>query len=212
MNKKNFLAIAFLGIATLSLIFAICCFAMDTGDMLGSTESHNRYGADFYTDVQNATAQVTINTYNMGQCLENFGRCVATMFGFTFIIVSLTFGSISINMIQKEKLSLNYVKSQAEKAKNIESEEKSNREVYKQEKHTTESYKENRSEEKANNGGTLLKYEKTLSDKILDALSFQNDTTMIGYLRSLKDEKIDEILNQPVDTIRDSLVNLLHTL
>ena len=103
MNNKKFLAIAFLIIAATSLVFAICCFAMDTGDMYGGTESASRYGADFYTDVQNAAAQVATNTYYMGECIESFGKCVATMFGFVFIIISLTFGSVSINMFKENK-------------------------------------------------------------------------------------------------------------
>ena len=100
MYNKKFLATAFLIIAVLSLAFAICCFAMDTGDMYGGTESASRYGADFYTDVQNAAAQAATNTYYTGECIEAFGKCVATMFGFAFIIVSLTFVSISISMFK----------------------------------------------------------------------------------------------------------------
>ena len=103
MNNKKSLAKAFLVIAIISMAFAICCFLMDTGDMYGGTESAGRYGADFYTDVQNAAAQAATNTYHIGQCIETFGKCVATMFGFAFIIVSLAFGSVSINMFKENK-------------------------------------------------------------------------------------------------------------
>ncbi len=103
-------------------------------------------------------------------------------------------------------------KSEANEIKTTESnesEEKAKREICEQAKRIMEQHKEELPKDEADNGGLLLKCEKTLSDQILDALSYQNDETMIGYLRSLKNNQIDEILKQPVDTIRDSLIQLL---
>ena len=106
MKNKKFLAVSFLFIAVVSLMFAVCCFTMDMGEMYGGTESASRYGADFYTDVQNAAAQAATNTYYIGQCIEAFGKGVAAMFGFAFVIVSLAFGSVSINMFKERKNAL----------------------------------------------------------------------------------------------------------
>ena len=108
--------------------------------------------------------------------------------------------------------SSNYIKSETEETKKNESDEKAKREAYEQAKHIIEKRKEELAEDGSDNSGALLKCEKTLSDQILDALTYQNDATMIGYLRSLKDERIDELLKQPSDTIRDTLVNLLQEL
>ena len=93
MNNKKILSIALMAIAALSLIFAIVSFSMDSGDMYGSTVTKNKYGADFYTDEQNATAQAATNIYYAGNVMEDFANCFTTISGFAFIIVALTFGT-----------------------------------------------------------------------------------------------------------------------
>ena len=93
MNNKKILSFALMAIAVLSLIFAISCFAMESGDMYGGTERQNTYGADFYTDVQNATAQAANNVYYLGNAIEDFASCITTIAGFVFIITALTFGT-----------------------------------------------------------------------------------------------------------------------
>ena len=98
MRKNKFLAIAFLFIAMVSVAFSIVCFAL-VGDvaMYGGTEPSNKYGADFYTDVQNAAAQAANNAYNIGFCIEVFAEHVMIIFGFFFIVTALTFFSLSMH-------------------------------------------------------------------------------------------------------------------
>lgn len=104
-NKNKFLSIAFITLAIISLIFSIVCFTMDAGTMIGGTESSSKYGADFYTDVQNAAAQAATNTYYIGVCIVTFAECMLSIFGLAFMLVSFTFVVLGINKISESKKS-----------------------------------------------------------------------------------------------------------
>ena len=122
---------------------------------------------------------------------------------------SVAYTSVSSNAQSTAPKTATFVQSSSNETKNNESEEKAKMEIFEQAKLVVEQRKEELIKNKDTNGKALLNYEKTLSDHILDALKYQNDATMIGYLRSLKNEKIDEILKQPADTIRESIIKLL---
>lgn len=100
--SEKILCAAFLIIAIVSLVFAICCFGSSTPS--GRTAVHEYYGGDAYTGIQNASADAATNVYYAGkaiaQIIINFG-------GYFFIIVALTFASLSVSkLIQfKEKAS-----------------------------------------------------------------------------------------------------------
>ena len=99
MKKNKILAIAFIAIAVVSLTFSIVCFALDGGQMFGGTESNGKYGADFYTDVQNAAAQVATNTYFLGECVQAFSECVLLISAFAFMIVALICATVGVSKL-----------------------------------------------------------------------------------------------------------------
>lgn len=103
MKKNKIVAIAFIAIAVISLAFSIVCFALDGGQMYGNTESDNRYGADFYTDVQNAAAQAATNTYYLGLCIQDFSKCVLLVSAFTFMIVALVCATVGVSKLLETK-------------------------------------------------------------------------------------------------------------
>lgn len=99
MKKNKIVAIAFIAIAVVSLAFSIACFALDGGNMYGGTASDGRYGADFYTDVQNAAAQAATNTYYIGQCIEEFSKCMLLISAFAFMIVALICATVGVSKL-----------------------------------------------------------------------------------------------------------------
>ncbi len=104
MNNKKILALAFLFIAALSLIFSIVCFSMDTSRGNGSTEMNETYGGDAYTGIQNAAAQGATNTYYVNRNVQALAKCVKTAAGFAFIITAFTFAAIGVVNLMGEKI------------------------------------------------------------------------------------------------------------
>ena len=86
-------------IALASIACSIVCFTLDTGTMYGGTESRNTYGADFYTDVQNAAAQAATNTYYIGECIEDLASCLATIFGLVFAVTAIIFIYLTVEKV-----------------------------------------------------------------------------------------------------------------
>ena len=86
MNKK-LLKNLFITIAIVSIIFAVLCFVLDSGN----TEWDYTYGGDAYTGIQNAAAKTANN-------LVATNNCIKTISSFAFIIVGLAFGSIGISI------------------------------------------------------------------------------------------------------------------
>lgn len=96
MNSRKFLGVMFLIIAGISLVFAISCFRLETDEMRGDIEWNESYGGDAYTGIQNAAAQTANNTYYVGLNISNFAKCVTTMGGFLFTVISFLFASLGV--------------------------------------------------------------------------------------------------------------------
>ena len=104
MKKSNkILAFAFLAVAVLSLIFAVICFISSTNNYsIGTYEIDNKYGADFYTDAQNAIAQVTANTYYANRIFRSIVSGMFRMGAFAFILNAIVFGALGISKLKTE--------------------------------------------------------------------------------------------------------------
>ena len=101
MKRKQLIAVAFLFIAVLSLIFAFVCFGLNMGNDNGATVDKEYYGGDAYTGMQQASAQAANNAYFASLNLYRFGKGVSTISGMAFIIVSLVFGTLgSVEMLE----------------------------------------------------------------------------------------------------------------
>ncbi len=107
MKNKKFSGILFLGVAIISIIFAMICFDMYDGNY----ESDIKYGGDAYTGIQNAAAQTANNVMYTNRCIKTIG-------GFAFIIIGLVLGTIGVDCLLANKLV------------NKESEQKSTEETY----------------------------------------------------------------------------------
>lgn len=59
------------------------------------------------------------------------------------------------------------------------------------------------------NNPNLPKKEKTLSEKLEYALRYSTDAGMISYLKDIKDEAVQGILQSPADTVRQQIADLL---
>ena len=100
---EKLVAIAFLAIAVLSLVFSIVCFAMDTDHMNGDTVKKYSYGGDAYTGMQNASAQAASNVYYLGYNVSHFAHCVAVIAGFAFIITAFVFATLGVSKLMIAK-------------------------------------------------------------------------------------------------------------
>ena len=109
MKPEKLLALSFLAIATLSFVFAIICFAIDTDKMYGTSHMpYEMYGGDAYTGIQHATASTSNNTYRVGENISNLAKCVTIIGGFIFIISGLTFASLgTIKLVALKPLTKN---------------------------------------------------------------------------------------------------------
>ena len=89
----------YFGIAGISLIFAIVCFAMS--GLKGSFEySYNEYyGGDAYTGIQNVGVDVSRNVREVGKILIDFSTQLTTCFGFVLFVVALIFAVKGIKCI-----------------------------------------------------------------------------------------------------------------
>lgn len=103
MNTKKILALAFIAIAILSLVFAIVCFTIDDGGSRGSTESNKYYGGDAYTGIQNAAAQTASNVYYVNSNIQALTSCVKTVSGLAFALTALVFGALGFVKLQELK-------------------------------------------------------------------------------------------------------------
>lgn len=95
MTDKHYLSKAFFVIAIISFVFAAMCFFMSSSLVYGDTESNLSYGGDAYTGIQNAAAQTATNTYYVNKSISALIECIKTISGYMFIVVGITFSSLS---------------------------------------------------------------------------------------------------------------------
>jgi len=101
-------------------------------------------------------------------------------------------------------------KHEAEESAKQRAEERAKREAEEKAKQEADAITKRKAEEAPKKAEQQLpKKEKTLSEKLAYALQYQSDEGMIGYLKNIQDESVQNILNSPQHLIRDQIQNLL---
>ncbi len=83
-KKQIIFSIIFAVIGILSIIFGIVIHTADCGEYV----TYSRYGADFYTDVQNAVADASNNVWKVWFLLRDCFSCLFYVLGIILIAVA----------------------------------------------------------------------------------------------------------------------------
>ena len=106
---------------------------------------------------------------------------------------------------------------ESEKNAKDEAEKKARREAEEKARHEAEEKARREAEEKAKREAEIKaeliknpQREKTLSEKLEYALMFQTDDGMLGYLKKIQEESVQNILSGPEHLVRDRIQELLN--
>ncbi len=95
-KEKKLLWFGLLAIGVLAIIFAIISWCSAPEVAGGIKDSFSVYGADFYTDMQNATVAAANNIYYLNGYVEELGEFFASCIGYFLFIIGLVLSLVSL--------------------------------------------------------------------------------------------------------------------